>query len=73
MNGQSDSLFSSIVERTRQAGLPRQDVSALQAFAFSEIARQKANDGDFEGALAAMESATGQNLAPREVKLRKSY
>ena len=72
VKGQSDSLFSSIVERTRQAGLPRQDVSALQAFAFSEIARQKANDGDFEGALAAMESATGQNLAPREVKLRKS-
>jgi len=72
MEGQSDQLFISIVEGTREVGLPADDVSALRAFAFSEIARQKANGGDFEGALSAMENATGQTLAPREVKLRKS-
>ena len=72
IDGQVEKLFDSIVEKARAAGLPSADVSALRAFTYSEIARQKANTGDFEGALAAMESATGQTLAAREVKLRKS-
>jgi len=72
MEDKDESKILSVHEQALAAGLPSADAAGLLAFAYSEIARLRARNVDYDGALEAMDLAMAQSLAPRDTKLKNS-